>query len=127
VTVAFAHLGSEVNPSVMRRTNLLVLLHEFAETAVSSGALTKGIEQAFAAKIQVSPSMLSQMKAGRPIGNKMARQIEALCAKPVGWMDEVHAAVKPTQAEEAFVELARHAWRAANAQGKRELMRMLKA
>ena len=93
---------------------------------VTAGAVTKGIEQAFAQKIQVSPSMLSQMKAGRPIGNKTARQIEVLCKRPVGWLDEQHPDQKPSDAEEAFVHLARQAWRQANAAGKRSLMKYMR-
>ncbi|MDO5652772.1 MAG: hypothetical protein Q4G39_01555 [Brachymonas sp.] len=115
------------NLSVLRRQNLLALLQEFAENMVSAGAVTKGIEQAFAEKIQVSPSMLSQMKAGRPIGNKIARQIEVLCKRPAGWLDTQHPDQKPSPAEEAFVTLAREVWRSQNAKGKRELQQYVQS
>ncbi|MGA8515169.1 MAG: hypothetical protein WB821_10450 [Burkholderiaceae bacterium] len=112
---------SDPNISVLRRLNLLSLLQEFAENWVATGTTTKGIDQAFAERIQVSPSMLSQMKAGRPIGNKTAAQVEALCKRPAGWLDMQHPDQKPSPAEDAFVELARKMWRAQNAKNKRAL------
>jgi hypothetical protein len=112
---------SPPNISVLRRLNLLSLLQEFAENWVATGTTTKGIDQAFAERIQVSPSMLSQMKAGRPIGNKTAAQVEALCKRPPGWLDMQHPDQKPSPAEDAFIELARKVWRAQNAKGKRSL------
>jgi hypothetical protein len=32
--------------------------------------------------------MWSKIKSARPIGDKLARQIEAHCGQPVGWLDE---------------------------------------
>ena len=112
---------SAPNISVTRRLNLLALLQEFAENLVASGTTTKGIDQAFAERIQVSPSMLSQMKAGRPIGSKTAAQVEALCKRPAGWLDVQHPDQKPSPAEDAFIDLARKVWRAQNAKDKRAL------
>lgn len=112
---------SAPNISVTRRLNLLALLQEFAENLVASGTTTKGIDQAFAERIQVSPSMLSQMKAGRPIGKKTAAQVEALCKRPAGWLDVQHPDQKPSPAEDAFIDLARKVWRAQNAKDKRAL------
>ena len=112
---------SAPNISVTRRLNLLALLQEFAENLVASGTTTKGIDQAFAERIQVSPSMLSQMKAGRPIGNKTAAQVEALCKRPAGWLDVQHPDQKPSPAEDAFIDLARKVWRAQNAKDKHAL------
>lgn len=48
------------------------------------------MEQTFAQKLQVSPSMWSQIKSSRPIGGKLARQVEAACGQPPGWLDEEH-------------------------------------
>ncbi len=117
---------STPNISVTRRLNLLALLQEFAEELVASGTTTKGIDQAFAQRIQVSPSMLSQMKSGRPIGNKTAAQVEALCKRPAGWLDIQHPDQKPSPAEDAFIELARKVWRAQNAKDKRVLSQRLR-
>jgi hypothetical protein len=120
--------ASEASPniSVTRRLNLLALLREFAENWVASGTTTKGIDQAFAERIQVSPSMLSQMKAGRPIGNKTAAQVEALCKRPAGWLDLQHPDQKPSPAEDVFIELARKVWRAQNAKDKRTLHKQVR-
>jgi hypothetical protein len=114
------------NVSVTRRLNLLALLQEFAENLVATGTTTKGIDQSFAQRIQVSPSMLSQMKAGRPIGNKTATQIETLCKRPAGWLDMQHPDQKPSPAEDAFVDLARKVWRAQNAMNKRALNQLVR-
>jgi hypothetical protein len=119
-------VDSSPNISVTRRLNLLGLLQEFAENLVATGTTTKGIDQAFAERIQVSPSMLSQMKSGRPIGNKTAAQVEALCKRPAGWLDLQHPDQKPSPAEDAFIELARKVWRAQNAKDKRTLHKLVR-
>jgi hypothetical protein len=36
--------------------------------------------------------MWSQIKSSRPIGDKLARQIEKHCGKVAGWLDEERAA-----------------------------------
>lgn len=114
--------------SVIRRQNVLALFQLFAEAALAQGRPTKGLEQEFAAVLAVAPSMWSQIKSGRPIGDKLARQFERAGNKPKGWLDEEHEqAPMPTPAEEAFVKLARQAWRAQNARGKRELRRVVES
>jgi hypothetical protein len=80
------------------------------------------VDQDFAAHLEISPSMLSQIKAGRPIGDKLARQIESHCGQVANWLDEDHGvALLPDAAEERFIALARAAWRSQNARGKRQL------
>ena len=114
------------NLTVTRRRNALTLHRRFLETSVAAGAPPKGLDQAFAATIQISPSMWSQIKGSRPIGNKMARQIEAHCDVPQGWMDEEGSDDPPPDAaEERFIAAARAAWRAANAAGKRALKQLV--
>jgi len=115
------------NLTLTRRQNALALFQAFAEKALAGGASPKGLEQAFAAMLQVSPSMWSQIKASRPIGDKLARQIETLCARPPGWLDEARAAEAPSAAEMAFVELALAAYRATDSTGRRALRAQLKA
>jgi len=114
------------NTTVIRRQNALVLFQAYAEQALAAGAPPKGLEQAFAAQLQISPSMWSQVKSSRPIGDKLARQIETLCRKPAGWLDEARADAPPSAAEQAFVALAAEAWRASNAAGRRALRAALK-
>jgi hypothetical protein len=125
------HLKSDArsvtnNPTRNRRHNVLALFHAHAETAIAAGAAPKGLEQAFAATLAISPSMWSQIKSSRPIGDKLARQIERLSRKPKGWLDEAHAAA-PAAPERAFLQLALAAYRASNSAGRRTLRRQLKA
>lgn len=109
------------NITLVRRSNVLTLFQESAERALAQGAAPKGLEQAFAATLQISPSMWSQVKSSRPIGDKLARQIEALCGRPAGWLDETHGDAKPTPAETAFLDLALAAWQATNGAGRKAL------
>jgi hypothetical protein len=79
-------------PSV-RRANLLQLFSEFVSTrmAQSPSQQINGLDREFAALIQVHNTYFSGMKSGaRTIGDKLARQIEVLCDKAKGWMDEAH-------------------------------------
>ncbi|HEY4040025.1 MAG TPA: hypothetical protein VGM15_14480 [Burkholderiaceae bacterium] len=109
------------NPTITRRRNALALFHAYAEKALAEGAAPKGLEQAFAASLQISPSMWSQIKSARPIGDKLARQFEALSSRHQGWMDESHEPAQLSPAEKAFLDLSLRAWRATNTQGRRSL------
>ena len=115
------------NITLTRRQNALALFQDYAERALAAGASPKGLEQSFAAKLQISPSMWSQIKSSRPIGDKMARQIEVVSAKPVGWLDETRKSPVPTAAEAAFLELALVAWRSTNSPGRKALRDQLNA
>lgn len=115
------------NITVVRRMRLLELLNIFIRTQVSLGHAAHGQEQAFAGLLQVSPSLLSQIKKSRPISDKLARQIEKACDVPPGWLDDADAQpITSTPAEEAFVAQARAAWREANARQKRALVQIMK-
>jgi hypothetical protein len=115
-----------VNITVTRRQNALALFQAYAEKALAAGASPKGLEQAFAATLQISPSMWSQIKSSRPIGDKLARQIESACVQPAGWLDETRKDALPSGAETAFLELALSAWRATNNAGRKALREHLK-
>jgi hypothetical protein len=123
----FAAHHAVPNITITRRHNVLALFQEHAEKALLAGAPPKGMEQAFAATLQISPSMWSQIKASRPIGDKLARQIERLCAKPIGWLDATQRSVSPSPGEAAFLELALAAWRATNGAGRKALRAHIKA
>ena len=112
--------------TVSRRRNVLALFQAYAEGAVATGAAPKGLEQAFAAHVEISPSMWSQIKSSRPIGDKLARQIEQHCAKPAGWLDEQREAAGLTPGEQQFLALALQAWRTTNAEGRKALRAHLK-
>lgn len=115
------------DPTVSRRRNVLALFQAYAENAVAGGTAPKGLEQAFAAHVEISPSMWSQVKSSRPIGDKLARQIEQHCGKPAGWLDEEREAAGLTPGEQQFLALALNAWRATNADGRKALKASLKA
>ncbi|MDP9605647.1 hypothetical protein ABL840_10805 [Variovorax sp. NFACC27] len=115
------------NTTVARRRNALALHRRFLEEAVAAGLPAKGLDQAFAKKIEISPSMWSQIKSSRPIGDNLARQIERHCGVESGWLDkEDRPSEVPDAAEERFIAAAREAWRGANAKGKKELAGWLK-
>ncbi|MEO5689380.1 MAG: hypothetical protein ABIR54_18645 [Burkholderiaceae bacterium] len=113
-------------PTVSRRRNVLALFQAYAESAVASGAAPKGLEQAFAARLEISPSMWSQIKSSRPIGDKLARQVEQHCGKPAGWLDEEREAAGLTPGEQQFLALAQQAWRATNSDGRKALKTQMK-
>jgi hypothetical protein len=114
------------NLTVLRRQNVLDLFQQFAEAQMRAGVPPKGMEQAFAQQLQVSPSMWSQLKSSRPIGDRLARQIEAACGQPAGWLDEPHEAQGLNASEQQFLALALKAWRSTNAEGRKRLKLMLK-
>ncbi|NUZ04770.1 hypothetical protein [Piscinibacter koreensis] len=114
------------NPTVTRRQNALALFQAYAERALAAGEAPKGLEQAFAAAMQISPSMWSQIKSARPIGDKLARQIEVLAGKPAGWLDQTHADAPLSAAEKAFLAHALAAWRRTNAAGRKRLLAQMK-
>ncbi len=113
------------NTTLTRRKNVLALFKAYAEEALGAGAAPKGLEQAFAARLEISASMWSQIKASRPIGDKLARQIETHCGKPAGWLDELHRDEAPDAAETAFLRLALEAWRQSSAAGRKALRQQL--
>ncbi|AKJ27456.1 hypothetical protein AAW51_0765 [Caldimonas brevitalea] len=102
------------------------MFQQFAEAQMRNGVPPKGLEQAFAQKLQISPSMWSQIKSSRPIGDKLARQLEVACNVPAGWLDEERAPQGLSPAEQQFLALALKAWRATNAEGRKRLKTVLK-
>ncbi len=113
------------NITITRRSNVIALHRRFLEQAIAAGLPAKGLDQLFAAKLEISASMWSQVKSSRPIGDTLARQIEAHCGQPLGWLDEEHASDAPDPAEERFIALARKTWREASAKEKRALTKWL--
>jgi hypothetical protein len=79
-----------------RYENALLLFEEFVQSAVRhpDAAALRGLERRFAEHLLIQPSYWSQIKARtRQIGERLARQFEQRCRKPVGWMDIAHAQV----------------------------------
>jgi hypothetical protein len=114
------------NITVHRRQNVLALFQQYAQAQMRTGIPPKGLEQAFAQTLQMSPSMWSQIKTSRPIGDKLARQIEAACTRPAGWLDQEHQPRGVSAAEQQFLAQALKAWRATNAEGRKRLKLTLK-
>ena len=115
------------NITLSRRHNANALFQAYAESALTAGVAPKGLEQSFAAFLEISPSMWSQIKSSRPIGDKLARQIERHCGKRAGWLDQSHDDAPPSAAEKAFVQLAGEAWRASSGAQRKQLRAQLKA
>ena len=114
------------NTTITRRQNALALFQAYAEKALAAGAPPKGLEQSFAATLQISPSMWSQIKSSRPIGDKLARQIEQHHGKPAGWLDEARESDVVAPSERAFLDLALKAWRATNSVGRKALREQMR-
>jgi len=77
----------------IRLDNALLLFDEFVHATIRhpDAATLRGLEGRFAERLQIQPSYWSQIKGrSRQIGERLARQFEQLCRKPVGWMDEPH-------------------------------------
>jgi len=90
-----------------RLDNALRLFDEFVQATVRhpDAATLRGLERRFAERLQIQPSYWSQIKSrSRQIGERLARQFEILCRKPVGWMDVPHsgAAAAPAAARPAL-------------------------
>ena len=114
------------NTTINRRNNVLTLFQRYAEEQMRAGIAPKGLEQAFAQTLQISPSMWSQIKSSRPIGDKLARQIESACRQEAGWLDASRASEGLTAGEQQFLALALKAWRGTNADGRKRLKASMK-
>lgn len=111
----------------IRKNNLLACYQAFAEEHVLLGHAPKGLDQSFAAVLQISPTALSSHKSGkRPIGDKLAAQFENALQKPYGWFSEEREAAGLSQAEQAFIAQALNTFRATNAEGRRRLRQLLR-
>jgi len=82
--------------ATIRLDNALALFDEFVRNTIKhpDAATLRGLERRFAERLQIQPSYWSQIKSrSRLIGERLARQFERCCQKPVGWMDAEHPAV----------------------------------
>ena len=76
----------------IRLDNALALFEEFVRATArhADAATLRGLERRFAERVDIQPSYWSQIKSrARQIGERLARQFEQRCHKPVGWMDQV--------------------------------------
>jgi hypothetical protein len=94
----------------IRLDNALALFDEFVRNTIKDpdAATLRGLEGRFAERLQIQPSYWSQIKSrSRQIGERLARQFEQQCRKPVGWMDQSHPGA--TAAAAAAQHSAAHA------------------
>lgn len=114
--------------STFRRLNAIALFQTFAEERIASGDPPKGLESTWASKIEVSGATWSMAKSGaRPIGDKLARQIEQHCGKGSGWLDEEREPAGLSPGEQQFLALALKTYRETNSDGRKRLKHLLKA
>jgi len=117
---------------IARRQNLLSLFSEFVAEAqsVNPAASLVGLDKAFAASIQIANTSLSSYKSGsRPIGDRIARQIESILQLDWGWMDTVHQDEDPNDDEvelNRFLKLAARTYKRATPVQRQMLADMLK-
>lgn len=82
----------------VRYENALALFDEFVRSTVkhADAAALRGLERRFAEQVLIQPSYWSQIKSrSRQIGERLARQFEQRCRKPIGWMDQPHDGPPP--------------------------------
>src|SRR6188768_2258833 len=58
----FPHVS---NITITRRLNTVALYQEFLRQRIAAGEAPKGLDQSFAAALEISPSMWSQIKSSR--------------------------------------------------------------
>jgi len=98
-----------------RRANLLRLFSEHVAQRMASAPSQQitGLDREFAVMIQVHNTYFSGMKSGaRTIGDKLARQIETLCKKNSGWLDDSQGDERPDGLVK-FLQLAEKVYLAA--------------
>ena len=72
-----------------RQTNVLIAFAQFAREKMILSLEAKGIEQAFAGCVEITPQAWCNIKSGRTaISDALATQIECRAGKPAGWLDE---------------------------------------
>jgi len=78
---------SSTSPALARtrQARLMLLWLQWRLSKLAAG--TDAQERDFAASLGLSPSQWSQHKAGKPLGARLARQIEAAYGQPAGWLD----------------------------------------
>lgn len=114
------------NITIVRRDNAVSLFQQFVEAQVAAGKPPKGLEQAFAQQLEISASLWSQIKTAKPIGDKLARQIESHCKVPEGWLDQERELAGPSAVDRQIAAMALKAAGKLNNDGKRRLKALLK-
>ncbi len=91
-------INTPTNLAAVRLRHVMTLWRRWRLDAIARDE--RGSEQDFARTVGLSPAQWSQHKAGKPLGERLARRIEAACAVPTGWLDraadEVDAGINVT-------------------------------
>lgn len=120
------------DPHIVRRDNLLSLYaaHVAQAQASDPAASLSGLDKSFAQRIQIANSSFSSYKSGaRPIGTRIARQVEALLDLERGWLDQPHDGTKIATEDKqlkAFLKLAERAYKRSTEVQRAMLTDMLK-
>lgn len=110
-----------------RQRNLNSLFQQFAEREVAAGAQPRGLEKSFAELLEIKSTTWSMAKSGaRPIGDKLARQIEQRVSLEPGWLDQEREPVGMSAGEQQFLSMALKAYRGTNSAGRKELKQLVK-
>ena len=81
-------MARTITPPDLARTRLARLMALWLQWRLRRLATgEEAQERDFAASLGLAPSQWSQHKAGKPLGTRLARQIEAACGQPAGWLD----------------------------------------
>ena len=81
-------MARTITPPDLARTRLARLMALWLQWRLGKLASSaEAQERDFAASLGLAPSQWSQHKAGKPLGARLARQIEAACGQPAGWLD----------------------------------------
>jgi hypothetical protein len=107
----------------IRRNNLRMLIAQHTQAQMAAGEGHMGAETSFATKLQVSKSLLSQLKSSRNISDAMAIQIERACKKPLGWLSVAHQ--DDGDSLEVFTQALKQWWLHSTVEERREVMLLL--
>ncbi len=72
-----------------RQQNALTLWLRWRLADIAKGNI--GTDRSFSAQIGMSPTQWSNHKSGKPLGDKLARQMELACGVEAGWLDQNHS------------------------------------
>jgi hypothetical protein len=115
---------------ITRRRNLQAAFARWSEEDIRHHG-SAGVSGRFSAAIAVHPSLLGRLlgssKQPRDVSDALARQIESQLGLAAGWLDATHAAVTLSKAEESFLQHCLTAYRATDADGRRQLRRWVQA
>ena len=75
----------------LRRQNALSLFVRWRLQEIAEGR--GGGDKAFAEAVGIDNAHWSRLKAGTPLGPKLARRLEAACGVEAGWLDQSHDGV----------------------------------